>query len=166
MLQPTAEASSECGLVIRLTTDEYFGRWKNGSGLVFVPIGEDLKVFNTGFITFDPRENPEPSWQMGRYWLLVNMRPPNCVNEAHLRLELVRDAEVLPQTVTATPTETTPAQSPRETPPVTTTGQPAITQEGGPGTSAVIPSKAPLPGYLTVISAIFAVRILGWKRKS
>ena len=115
MLSPTAATSRDCGLVFKLTTDEYFLSWRNGSNMVFVPVGEDLKVFNTGFITFDPRKNPEPSWQMGRYWLLVSLKPVNCVNEAHIRLDLVREAEEIQGTVTVTPTEADPGQSPRET---------------------------------------------------
>ncbi len=168
MLNPTAATPSACGLVFKLTTDEYFARWKNGSGLVFVPVGEDLKVFNTGFIAFDPRKNPEPSWQMGRYWLLVNMNPANCVNEAHIQLDLVRDAGEMSETVTGTLQGTTPVMSPQGTTPAPTmtlnelAPPPGTTQAaGGPGTPVATPTKAPLPGYIPALAAMLAICILG-----
>jgi hypothetical protein len=167
MLYPTAVTPTACGLVFKLTTDEYFARWKNGSSLVFVPVGEDLKVFNTGFITFDPRKNPEPAWQMGRYWLLVNMNPANCVNEAHIQLDLVRESTEIPMTTTATPRATTPVASPRETTSSPTMAlkepvlSPGTTQAaGGPGTPVTTPTKAPLPGYIPALAAVLAICIL------
>jgi hypothetical protein len=166
MLNPTAATPGACGLVIKLTTDAYFAQWKNGSNLVFVPVGEDLKVFNTGFITFDPRTNPEPSWQNGRYWILVNMNPSNCVNEVHLRLDLVREsgeAPVTPATATVITSALAnqPATSPQPSPSVS---QPGGTVSGqAPVSSAPAPTKTPLQPYLATIAGTMAISIYAFR---
>lgn len=171
MLNPVAASSQECGLVFKLTTDEYFLSWRNGSNLVFVPVGEDLKVYNAGFITFDPRKNPEPSWQVGRYWLLMSLKPVNCVNEAHIRLDLVREAEGVPETVITTPRRTTPVEAPREMVLATATVHETVSAaamgkgDGEMVTPAATPTKASLPVSMAVMSVILAARVLGRKRK-
>lgn len=172
MLNPTAATSNDCGLVFLLTTDEYFASWKNGSNMVYAPVGESkAKVFNTGFITFDPRMNPEPSWQKGKYWLIAKMKPVNCVNEAHIRLDLIREGEGIPATAMATPQGTTPRVSPQATtsaPTITlreSASPPEMTQAAGaPGTQVATTTKAPLPVSITMLSVMLAVHILGWRR--
>jgi hypothetical protein len=170
MMNPTAATPSACGLVFRLTTDDYFAAARNGSSLVFVFLGEGYRFFNTGFITFDPRTNPEPSWQKGRYWLLVHVKPENCVNEAHIRIDLVRDAGEISETVTGTLQETTPVMSLQGTTPAPTmtlnesAPPPGTTQAaGGPGSPMATPTKAPLQEYAAIMATMMAMLIAGWK---
>lgn len=171
----TTESISACGLVFLLTTDEYWAARKNGSGLVYVPLAENLRVFNDGFLHFDPRTNQEPSWQKGKYWLFVNIKPANCVNEANIRLDLVRDVEgvtaapAMPVLAT-TPAPAAPAVSPRgTTAAVATTAagtpSPVATQaSAGPGSPPAAPTKAPLPGYIPGLAVAGALCLIGMRR--
>jgi hypothetical protein len=167
MLNPTAGMSiTECGLVFKLITEEYFAGWRNGSAKMFVLLGEGLRLHNTGFITFDPRTNPEPSWQEGRYRLLVHMKPENCVNEAHIRIDLVRESEdatgvmtTLPESTRATTPvqENRPAESPAAPlPPAQPAGR-TSGQVSAPPTG--IPTQTPMQGYQAAIAGIFAVSL-------
>jgi hypothetical protein len=170
MMNPTAGSFQDCGLVFKLTTGEYFANWRNGSGMIFVLLGEGYRFYNTGFITFDPRTNPEPSWQKGRYWLLVHVKPENCVNEAHIRIDLVRESEAVSETVIApaqatpsgaSPTEmmTAPAKAPQGSPSLPETTETAR----GTVSPVVTPTKAPLQEYAAIMATMMAMLIAGWK---
>jgi hypothetical protein len=157
----------DCGLVFKMTTGDYFASWKSGSNLVFVFLGEGQRFFNTGFVTFDPRTNPEPSWQEGNYWLLVNMKPENCVNEVRLRIDQVRESGEIPvtmmtRTTTATVTATAPANQAATSPvpslPASTPSG-AISTTAAPPSPAAAPEKTPLQGCLAALAGIIAISI-------
>jgi hypothetical protein len=165
---PGTNTWSPCGISFLLTTDEYLAARKGGAGLTYVRLGKDAVVFNTGVITFDPRTNTEASWQKGKYVLLLNIKPDNCVTEAHIRLERVREAGEISLTTMATPRATTPVVIQQGTPPTTaitvkeTAPQTQTTPAtGGPGTPVASTTKPPLPGYIPVLAVILAIFILG-----
>jgi hypothetical protein len=166
VVTPTQEGPAACGLVFRLTTDEYLAAAKNGTNLVFTFIGPS-RVYNDGFITFDPRSNPEPSWQKGKYWIIVSFMPKNCVNDARIKLDLVRDTEGITLPSTPLPLATTPvAASLTPTSAPVTMKEPAsppatMQTDQGPGIPAVSPTKPPLPGYIPCLAVMAAILILG-----
>jgi hypothetical protein len=164
---PTQEGPAACGLVFRLTTDEYLAASKNGTNLVYVYLGPS-KVYNDGFLTFDPRSNPESPWQKGKYWIIVSFMPKNCVNDARIKLDLVRDTEGITLPSTPLPPATTPVAAPQGTtsaPAITVKEQaalPGTTQVAvGSGTPVTSPTKPPLPGYIPCLAVMAAILVFG-----
>jgi hypothetical protein len=165
---PGTDTWSPCGLAFLLTTDEYLAAKKSGTGYVYVRLGEGRVVYNSGVLSFDPRAGPEAPWLEGKYVLLVNIKPDNCVTEAHIRLEKVSEAGETPATTKATPRATTPAVTQQGTPMTTaitvkeTVPPPGTTQTTGePGTPAPSPTKPPLPWSIPALAVILAIFILG-----
>jgi hypothetical protein len=137
--EETGQVHGACGLVFLVTTDEYLLATSRGSPLIYARPNNQL-LYGEGTAYFDPRTPGDPGWMTGNYRLLGYFQPANCVNEATVRIDLVREGDL-----SATGgTETTPHTTiPSTTPAGATTGTTAAVTMG---TRTVVPTAPTAAG--------------------
>jgi hypothetical protein len=144
----TAQVPGACGLVIIVTTDEYAQAAARGSALIFTRPHTQL-LYGEGTVYFDPRNPTEPGWMSGNYRLLAYFQPANCINEATIRIDLVREGDLSATGGTeATPHTTIPATTPAGATTGTTAAVPTGTRTGvptAPTTAGSSPARTRTP---------------------